>query len=146
MPSAPPYRCPTQRTAQPRPPPRSPLLSPGNGDGTGRLHRQYQDVESRAHSNNHGYLSCSHSVRLRVGLEAPVWNDVAGPAARPIFIHSGRPVRAMIGYEGKPSSRLADGQQGLDGAALVHGGVGLGDVVEVGGVVEDEAGVDLAGE
>src|SRR3954454_5827898 len=105
MPSAPPYRCPTQRTAQLK---TSTKITPslaGNGDGTGRLHRQYQDVESRAHSNNHGYLSCSHSVRLRVGLEAPVWNAVAGPAARPIFIHSGRPVRAMIGYEGKPSPR-----------------------------------------
>ena len=62
----------------------------------------YQDVESRVRSNNHGYLSCSHSVRLRVGLEAPVWNDVTGPAARPISIHSGRPVRAIIGYQGKP--------------------------------------------
>jgi hypothetical protein len=29
----------------------------------------------------------------------------------------------------------------IDGASLIHHGVGVGDVIEVGGVVEDEAGV-----
>jgi hypothetical protein len=43
-----------------------------------------------------------------------VWNDVTGPAARPIFIHSGRPVRAIIGYQGKPG-----GPSGLTAAAAL---------------------------
>lgn len=33
----------------------------------------------------------------------------------------------------------------IDGASLIHHGVGVGDVIEVGGVVEDEAGVGGAG-
>src|SRR6476661_79309 len=41
-------------------------------------------------------------------------------------------------------SGLADGEQGLDGAAFVPGPVGVGDVVEVGAVVEDEARVEVA--
>ena len=41
---------------------------------------------------------------------------------------------------------LGDGQEGLDRTTLVHSGVGVGDVVEVGGVVEHEAGVDASGE
>jgi len=41
---------------------------------------------------------------------------------------------------------MGDGQEGLDRTTLVHGGVGVGDVVEVGGVVEHEAGVDASGE
>jgi hypothetical protein len=38
-----------------------------------------------------------------------MWNDVADPPPHPIFTHHGRPARAMIGYEGKPtaSCRLA---------------------------------------
>ena len=43
-----------------------------------------------------------------------MWNDVTGPAARPIFIHSGRPVRAIIGYQGKPG-----GPSGLTAAAAL---------------------------
>jgi hypothetical protein len=43
-------------------------------------------------------------------------------------------------------SGLTDGEQRLDGTALVHGRVGVGDVVEVGGVVDDDAGVDVVGE
>src|SRR6476660_3627639 len=42
--------------------------------------------------------------------------------------------------------RLADDEQRLDGPALVHGGVGVSDVVEVGRVVEDKTGVDASGE
>ena len=34
-----------------------------------------------------------------------MWSDVAGPPPHPIFIHHGRPARAMIGYEGKPKQR-----------------------------------------
>ena len=41
-------------------------------------------------------------------------------------------------------SDRTDPHERLDGAALVHGGVGVGDAVEVGLVVEDEAGVDAA--
>jgi hypothetical protein len=40
--------------------------------------------------------------------------------------------------------RIADVQQRPDGPAHVHGGVGLGVVVQVGGEVEDTAGVDVA--
>src|SRR6476620_1733605 len=41
-------------------------------------------------------------------------------------------------------SGLADGEQGLDGAAFVHGRVRVGDAVEAGAVVEDEARVEVA--
>ena len=39
----------------------------------------------------------------------------------------------------------SDGEEGLDGAAFVHGPVALGDLVEREGEVEDLAGVDGAG-
>ena len=42
------------------------------------------------------------------------------------------------------SAIAGDGEEGLDRATLVNSGVG-GDVVEVGGVVEHEAGVDASG-
>ena len=32
-----------------------------------------------------------------------MWNDVTGPPPHPIFTPHGRPARAMIGYEGKPT-------------------------------------------
>ena len=63
-------------------------------------HRR-KDVESRAQSNNQGCPSNGRSVQLRVGLEAPVWNDVTGPPP-PHFHPSGAASpEAMISYEGK---------------------------------------------
>ena len=55
--------------------------------------------------NGQGRLSCGRSVRLRVGLEAPVWNDVTGPPPPRFSSVPGGPTRgAMIGYEGNRTS------------------------------------------
>jgi hypothetical protein len=59
--------------------------SPGGPSGPRR-----KDVESRARSNNQGRRRAARNVQLRVGLEAPVWNDVTGPPPAH-FIHPGRP-------------------------------------------------------
>jgi hypothetical protein len=49
------------------------------------------------------HTSNGRSVQLRVGLEAPVWNDVTG-SPPPHFHPSGAASpEAMISYEGKPT-------------------------------------------
>src|SRR3954449_2817005 len=97
------------------------------------------------------------------GLRMPsIWtvpvNQSAGPAPvwPPLLVYFmvfllliGSPVGHGLGQpdrsvSGRSSCQLADLDERLDRPSLVHGGVALGDVVEVGGQVEDLAGVDLA--
>jgi LmeA-like phospholipid-binding len=74
-----------------------------------------------------------------------MWNDVAGPPPHPIFIHHGRPARAMIGYEGKPTlslnwpwgSRIVGGM-----GAMVSMRVSKGSVLWAAGLAAAVLGVD----
>ena len=69
-----------------------------------------------------------------------------GDADDRICLMSGRVGSAHQRWLDEQVLVLGDGQEGLDRTTLVHSGVGVGDVVEVGGVVEHEAGVDASGE